>query len=176
MRTHALWVVVLSHLACTPGDGPAEDEGDGGCASSAPPTWYADQDGDGLGDPDTSFVGCTPPDGYVAFAGDEAPECATNDVDECAVCGGPGRRAFFADADGDGLGDPYVSEVACEPPEGYVANADDEEPWPIQLHASSAIHARPVRTQAPAMADSNTTAGLASRPCCLHIWRQTFSI
>ena len=128
MRTLALCSIIgFLFSACGPADGPVGGEGAGGCAASAPPTWYADQDGDGLGDPETPFVGCTPPEGYVEYAGDEAPECATNDVDECAVCGGPGRRAFFADADGDGLGDPYVAEVACEPPEGYVVNADDEE-------------------------------------------------
>lgn len=35
------------------------------------------------------------------------------------------RAAFYADADGDGLGDAAEAAVACEAPEGYVAAAGD---------------------------------------------------
>ena len=120
--------LVLGH-ACSPGaDTEPGAGGAPGCTALDPPTWFADQDGDGLGDAETVFEGCSPPEGYVPVAGDPAPHCATNDVDECGMCGGPGRRAFFLDADEDGLGDPYRAEVGCAPPEGYVANADDQEP------------------------------------------------
>lgn len=53
---------------------------------------------------------CIPPDGGV----DGGP------VDDGCV-----PRTFYADADGDGRGDPAVSTEACVAPEGYVDNADD---------------------------------------------------
>lgn len=49
------------------------------------------------------------PDLYVA---DGARECDP-------------RTAFYADSDGDGLGNALSMYVGCEAPEGYVANADD---------------------------------------------------
>jgi len=36
-------------------------------------TWYADEDGDGKGDPNVTLVSCTQPAGYVAVAGDGCP-------------------------------------------------------------------------------------------------------
>ena len=36
------------------------------------------------------------------------------------------RQVFYADPDGDGLGDPYDTYVGCEAPEGYV-----DTPGPI---------------------------------------------
>jgi hypothetical protein len=35
--------------------------------------------------------------------------------------------AWYQDADGDGLGNPDVSQSACDQPVGYVANADDPD-------------------------------------------------
>lgn len=122
-RILSLCAFLLAGWGC--GDAVDQSEADGGCT---PITWYADHDGDTLGDPAESFFGCVPPEGYVRVAGDLSPTCGTNDVDECGVCGGPGRRAFFADVDQDALGDPAAAQVACEAPPGYVANADDDEP------------------------------------------------
>lgn len=34
---------------------------------------------------------------------------------------------FYADTDSDGLGDPNASQMACAAPEGFVANADDND-------------------------------------------------
>ncbi|RMG64855.1 MAG: YHYH protein [Bacteroidetes bacterium] len=53
---------------------------------------------------------------------------------------------WYQDADGDGLGNPNVSETACAQPSGYVANADDPDdtldssdcpPQTIQIGPSS---------------------------------------
>ncbi len=46
-------------------------------------------------------------------------------IDECGVCDGSGELTWYLDADEDGLGDPAMSISACEQPDGYVGNADD---------------------------------------------------
>ncbi len=51
--------------------------------------------------------------------------------DVCGVCDGPGLLEWYADLDGDGLGDPGTSTMACTQPDGYVDNDfdnDDTEP------------------------------------------------
>ena len=89
-------------------------------------TWYQDADGDGLGNNDISLSACEAPTGYVSNADDDDDLCA-GIVDECGVCDGPGELTWYQDSDGDGLGNPEVSENACEQPDGFVENADDDD-------------------------------------------------
>lgn len=49
------------------------------------------------------------------------PSCQKNVAEGCTV------QTWYEDADGDGLGNPAVSQNACEQPDGYVANADDTD-------------------------------------------------
>jgi len=46
--------------------------------------------------------------------------------DVCGVCDGSGEITWYADTDGDGLGDPLSSVIQCIAPPYYVDNADDE--------------------------------------------------
>ena len=102
-------------------------------------TWFADADQDGFGDPATTMPACAEPPGYVITPGDcddtdalvnpGAPEWCDgldNDcdgtVDEDDAIDAP---PWYADADGDGYGDPGDAATACEEILGRVANADD---------------------------------------------------
>ncbi len=94
----------------------------------APRVWFADTDGDQLGDPQTTLRSCERPEGYVASSGDAEPACATNDTDACGVCGGPGGQRWYPDVDGDGAGDSALGVERCTPPEGWVAEGGDPDP------------------------------------------------
>ncbi|MCB9762814.1 MAG: right-handed parallel beta-helix repeat-containing protein [Alphaproteobacteria bacterium] len=103
-----------------------------------PATWYADGDGDGDGDPADAVVSCDVPSGYVwsaedcddtdpAIHPDAEERCdgvdqdCDSEVDEDAA----DAVTAWADADGDGYGDPADGVTACTTPSGYADNAED---------------------------------------------------
>ncbi|MBW1879826.1 MAG: putative metal-binding motif-containing protein, partial [Deltaproteobacteria bacterium] len=114
-------------------------------------TWYADSDGDGVGDPAVPIEACGQPEGYVDndddcddSRGDVYPgapdgcdgidnDCDTA-VDEDA--GGP-RTTWYADDDADTYGDPDETLAACVQPEGYVANDDDCDDGASAVHPTA---------------------------------------
>ncbi len=100
-----------------------EDNDDTSCTES---TWYQDADGDGLGNPAATQSACEQPAGYVDNNRDDDDVCSGT-IDACSVCDGTGPTTWYQDADGDGLGNPDVSQSACEQPTGYVANSDDTD-------------------------------------------------
>ncbi len=110
-------------------------------------TWYADDDQDGYGDPDTATQSCEGATGYVA----DATDCddADGDVHPGAVevCNGidddcdlltddddpnvTDQLVWYRDGDGDGFGDDATSVAACEAPATYGAasgDCDDTDP------------------------------------------------
>ena len=105
------------------------------------PTWYADGDADGFGDPATPLVACEAPEGAVADAtdcddatGEVHPDSdeVCNDIDD--DCDGlvddaddslSGPAGWYVDEDGDGHGDANQPLGGCAQPEGAVADADD---------------------------------------------------
>jgi hypothetical protein len=98
--------------------------------------WYADADGDGYGNAESSIDSCDPGEGWVIDASDcddsnssvnPGAEEACNDIDD--DCDGEVDEElesnWYADADGDGFGDPAVEVVDCEPGAGWVEDAAD---------------------------------------------------
>lgn len=78
-------------------------------------TWYADTDGDGLGDPSSSQEACEQPEGHVSNADDDDDTVAACEV-----------LTWYQDVDGDGLGNPDQTQESCDQPAGYVDNSDDD--------------------------------------------------
>ena len=115
---------------CDDGNASASPEGvevcdgiDNNCDGTAdndpsdPLTFYADSDGDGFGDLDSTTEACTQPTGYVASYGDCDDTDATLNPDSL----------WYPDSDYDGFGDSDKEAVysGCEQPSGYVANNED---------------------------------------------------
>ena len=105
-------------------------------------TWYRDQDGDGYGDPDTTEESCLPPTtgghSYILVAGDCLDTSSSTNPDAEEVCNGndddcngltddfaPGASVWYRDADGDGYGNPLISQQSCSQPTGYVSSNQD---------------------------------------------------
>ena len=102
-------------------------------------TTYADEDGDGYGDPAAEFVTCEPPTGAVENAEDCDDGDAEVNPDGVETCDGRDEdcdgaldegltadaETFYADDDGDGYGDPNDSLQACAAPSGYLTAAGD---------------------------------------------------
>jgi hypothetical protein len=94
-------------------------------------TWYADDDGDGLGDAGDSQASCTQPTGYVADSSDNCTDttaCNYDDsnngscesLDVCGVCGGSGIPAGDCDCNGNELDALGVCGGSC------AADADND--------------------------------------------------
>jgi len=103
-------------------------------------TWYVDGDDDGYTDATASIIACTAPDGYfeatdrvdcndsnpdinpgaTELCNDDDDDC-DGEIDEDAA----DLATWYADADGDGYGDPETGEEACDPSGSQVDNSDD---------------------------------------------------
>jgi len=98
-------------------------------------TYYQDVDGDGYGDPAISQVATTQPAGYVSNNNDcddgnprinpGAAEAYDGVDNNCNGLVDEGFSTYYRDADGDGYGDPAISQVAAVQPAGYVQDNTD---------------------------------------------------
>jgi len=80
------------------------------------PTFYADSDGDGLGNPEDSQTTCDgQPEGYV----DNSDDCDDSSADITI------GDLFYRDRDGDGFGDADNSDNFCAAEDGWVADNTD---------------------------------------------------
>ncbi len=101
------------------------------------PIWYADDDGDGYGDVNTTAQSCAMPSGFVMDATDcddtrvdanpDATEQCNNLDDDCdgVADNGTMDREYWLDDDGDGFGDLGTVVIDCDLPPGYALNPDD---------------------------------------------------
>ncbi|MCB9763629.1 MAG: hypothetical protein H6739_27925 [Alphaproteobacteria bacterium] len=103
------------------------------------PTWYADGDADGYGDPDDTTRSCSQPSGYVADSTDcddsrgsvnpGADEYCNGLDDDCDGTTDEDdaldASTWYADADSDTYGDSGSTTLSCSRPSGYVADNTD---------------------------------------------------
>ncbi len=103
------------------------------------PSWYADVDADGYGDPDAVQSACTQPSGTTADDRDcddtlaevypGATEYCNGIDDDCDdsidESGAVDASLWYDDDDGDGYGDPAASTRSCAAPSGTVADDTD---------------------------------------------------
>ncbi len=101
-------------------------------------TWHADTDGDGYGDSSVTQDACDAPSGFVSDStdcndgdavvnpgGSETCDGVDQDCNGTVDDNASDTSTWYADADGDGLGDPAVMQQACDAPSGYVADNTD---------------------------------------------------
>ena len=99
-------------------------------------TFYADLDEDGFGDPNALVMDCEMPNGFTANnedCDDTNPEIFPGAIEVCdgldnncdGETDGGVLNTYFADADGDGFGDPAATIAACDLPDGYATNNQD---------------------------------------------------
>ncbi|MEQ1571064.1 MAG: putative metal-binding motif-containing protein, partial [Myxococcota bacterium] len=103
--------------------------------------WYLDADGDGFGDPDGARTTCFAPAGFVADATDcddvnaasfpgNAEACDDLDNDCNGEVDDGLNSVWYADLDGDGLGDPFTRVDTCLPAPQFVqvdGDCDDSD-------------------------------------------------
>ena len=119
MRYRSILVLTcLALAACEPGEKPVDSD----TIPEDTQATFVEDDGDGF-PPDED---CDDHDGAVYPGADELCNGKDDDCDglideDDAVDAG----TWYADADGDGYGDPAVSVLACEQPEDHVEDDTD---------------------------------------------------
>ncbi len=113
-----------------------DNDCDGEVDENVTSTWYVDYDNDGFGDAGSPVDACEPPEGTVANDNDcddlndrvypGAREICDGIDNDCnGIVDDGGVYTWYADADGDGFGDPDSAIEDCAEPAGYVQTADD---------------------------------------------------
>ncbi|MFH1466443.1 MAG: MopE-related protein [Pseudomonadota bacterium] len=117
------------------------------------PTWYADADGDGHGDPGSGLAACTQPSDHVAYdtdcddtrddvhpGADEHCDGADEDCDGTVDNDAVDAVAWHTDADADGYGTALSIATACTAPSGTVADGTDCDDGVASVHPGADEH------------------------------------
>ena len=117
-----------------------DDDCDGRIDDGVMDTWYADEDGDGYGAAGEPRQACDQPEGTTTDDSDcddtradihpGATETCDGVDNDCDGLGDP-TQTWWADADGDGFGDPGAPSESCEATTGTVGDytdCDDTDP------------------------------------------------
>lgn len=117
-----------------------------------PKVWYQDNDGDGFGSSVTT-TGCgSPTPGWAAGATDCDDANFLANPDQTEVCDSfdndcdgnidntTGVTNWFADADGDGFGDPSTFTADCMTPVGYTSDNSDCDDTNPDIHPAVYEH------------------------------------
>ncbi len=115
------WLLLLMPLAVACGE---KDEDTGS---------YPDDDGDGF----TSDVDCRDDDPAIHPDADELCDGVDHNCDGLAQFDAVDGTTVYLDGDGDGFGDPEVSQSTCMAVQGYVDNADDCDDRDPGVHPES---------------------------------------
>ena len=123
-------------------DGKTDDD-DASLDTGSAELWYRDRDGDGFGDESFTRYACEQPSSYVDDASDCNDNRSTINPDATEVCDKQDNDCdgytddddtgldtgtalpFYADADGDGYGDPDVGVRLCSLASGYASAPSD---------------------------------------------------
>ena len=120
------------------------------------PTWYADSDGDGFGNPSVTTIKCAQPTGFVSDNTDCSDSNAVVHPGAIEICNSlddncnvfiddadpliTGQPTWYIDNDGDGYGTNANSIVSCNQPGGYVLLNTDCNDTPVSgftIHPSA---------------------------------------
>lgn len=178
MYRPAAWLFAFA-LACNPdasddkivdvdGDGyEGRDDCDDEDAEVGPAQqWTLDEDGDGYGS--ASVVACEPPDNAVDDQTDCDDASASVNPGAAEVCDGIDNNCdgvvdedagttFYIDSDDDGFGDAAASTVGCEPPAGYVSNADDCDDTTSEIYPGGTELCNEIDDDCDGVVDNDTT-------------------
>ncbi len=135
--TPAVWLLLPVTLAAC-GDPTKDDTGQNTDETECLEWYWADQDGDGYGNPNNGITACEAPSGFVPDATDCDDYRAETHPDADEQCNGidddcddevddepvDGDR-YFLDEDGDGYGGDETTDVVCEMPSNGTSNSDD---------------------------------------------------
>ncbi|MEL6345368.1 MAG: putative metal-binding motif-containing protein [Myxococcota bacterium] len=114
-----------------------------------------DQDGDGsLADEDCDDANATVYPGADEVCNDIDDDCDGLIDDEDALAAGAGM-VFYADADGDGFGDPAVSTARCQPAAGVVDNSADCDDTLDAVHPDAVEICNDIDDDCDALVDDN---------------------
>ena len=147
-----------------------DDDCDGLIDEGVQSTFYADVDGDGYGNASSSTLACSAPVGYVTDATDcndgnaavnpGATEICNGIDDDCDGLTDEGLTptTYYADADGDGFGNPAISQTTCSgAPVGYVANNTDCDDNNIAINPNATEVCNAIDDDCDGIADDGLT-------------------